>query len=59
MAPFVILRLLPLVGGEPRYRVRSVADGHERAVLERQIRLMEERPPVVVVPIVRQRPKRR
>jgi len=29
---------LPLVGDEPHYRVRSTVDGHERALLERQIR---------------------
>jgi hypothetical protein len=27
--PLVIVRLLPLVDGEPQYRVRSEADGHE------------------------------
>ena len=33
-----VLRLLPSVHGELHYRIRSVADGHERTVLERQIR---------------------
>ena len=37
--PYVIVRLLPLVRGEPHYRVKSVVDGHERALLEGQIRL--------------------
>ena len=40
--PHVIVRLLPLVGGEPQYRVRSSADGLERVVQESQIRRMEE-----------------
>jgi hypothetical protein len=37
--PHVTLRLLPL-----QYRIRSNADGLERAVLEAQIRRMEEPP---------------
>jgi hypothetical protein len=36
---YTILRLLPLVHGEPHYRVMGKHDGHERAVLEREIRL--------------------
>ena len=32
-----IVRLLPLIGREAQYRVRSVADGLERVVLESQI----------------------
>jgi hypothetical protein len=36
---YIILRLLPLVHGEPHYRVLSKDDGRERAVLEREIRL--------------------
>jgi hypothetical protein len=36
---YTILRLLPLVHGEPHYRVLSRDDGRERAVLEREIRL--------------------
>jgi hypothetical protein len=44
--PLVVVRLLPLVDGEPQYRVRSEAEGHDWVVLERQIRLVEEeRPP--------------
>jgi hypothetical protein len=42
--PYVIVRCLPVVGGEPRYRVKSSVDGHERALLESQIRLFEETP---------------
>ena len=42
--PYVIVRLLPLVGREPHYRVRSVVDGHERALLEGQLRLVVQRP---------------
>jgi hypothetical protein len=51
--PYVIVRLLPLVDGEPQYRVRSADDGHERALLESQIRLIEERPGNVMVPLAR------
>jgi len=36
--PYVIVRLLPPVGSEPHYRVKSSVDGHERALLEGQIR---------------------
>jgi hypothetical protein len=43
--PHVIVRLLPLAGREPQYRVRSSADGLERMVLESQIRRMEEPAP--------------
>ncbi len=35
--PYVIVALLPLVGGQPHYRVRSTADGHQRALLEVQL----------------------
>jgi hypothetical protein len=42
--PHVIVRLLPLVGSEPQYRIRCDADGLERAVLEAQIRRMQEPP---------------
>lgn len=42
--PYVIIRLLPLVGREPHYRVRSAVDGHERALLEGQIRLVVQEP---------------
>src|SRR5271166_5643655 len=38
----VVVRPPPLVDGEPQYRVRSEADGLDRVVLERQIRLVEE-----------------
>ena len=46
LGPYVIVRLLPVEDGEPRYRVRSSVDGHERALLESQIMLPEERPQV-------------
>ncbi len=36
---YTILRLLPLLYGQPRYLVRSAADGHERAVIEAEIML--------------------
>jgi hypothetical protein len=40
--PFVIVRLLPPVSGEPRYRVISTIAGFERVVLESQIKVMAE-----------------
>jgi len=36
---YTIIRLLPLVHGEPHYRVMGKDDGRERAVLEAEIRL--------------------
>jgi hypothetical protein len=42
--PYVIVRLLPPVGREPHYRVRSTVDGHERALLEGQLRLVVQEP---------------
>jgi hypothetical protein len=44
LGPYMIVRLLPIEDGEPHYRVRSSIDGHERALLESQIMLPEERP---------------
>jgi hypothetical protein len=44
LGPYVIGRLLPVEDGEPDYRVRSSIDGHERALLESQIKRPEERP---------------
>jgi hypothetical protein len=38
---YTIVRLLPLVHGEPHYRVKGKDDGHERAVLEREIRPLD------------------
>jgi hypothetical protein len=40
--PHVIVRLLPVVDGDPQYRVRSSADGLDRVVRESQVRLVEE-----------------
>ena len=37
--PFVIVRLLPHIDGEPQYCVASTIDGHERTIPESQIRL--------------------
>ena len=42
--PYVIVRLLPPVGGEPHYRVKSAADSHERALLEGQMRPVAIKP---------------
>jgi hypothetical protein len=66
LGPYIIVRLLPLEGGEPHYRVRSSADGHERALLENQIKLPEEPPANVEArqmrrepaPMRRKRPRR-
>jgi hypothetical protein len=54
--PLTIVRLLPLVGGDPQYRVVSTVDGLKRALLESQIRLLEETPAAVTAPPVRQGP---
>jgi hypothetical protein len=35
--PYVIVALLPPVTGQAHYRVKSIADGHLRALLEAQI----------------------
>ncbi len=39
LGPYVIVRLLPLIDGEPHYQARH-KDGHMRALLERQLRVM-------------------
>jgi hypothetical protein len=49
-SPLVVVRLLPLVDGEPQYRVRSEAQGLDWVVLERQIRLVAERPAPLAEP---------
>src|SRR6476646_4342726 len=41
---YVVVRLLPPVGGEPHYRVKSTADGRHRALLESQLRPMPPEP---------------
>ena len=58
--PLVIVRLLPFAGGDPQYRVLSNVDGHERVVLERQIRLLEAESPAPQAPVLphRRRPRR-
>jgi hypothetical protein len=61
--PYVIVRLLPPVGSEPHYRVKSSVDGHERALLEGQIRSTtaepapkaERAPAAQPTPVVRHR----
>ena len=35
---YVVVRLLPPVGGEPHYRARSATDGREWALVESQMR---------------------
>jgi hypothetical protein len=34
---YLIVRLLPEVGGTPQYRIKSQFDGHERVVREDQL----------------------
>ena len=43
--PYVVVRLLPIQDGEPGYRVHSEVDGHERALMESQIRAFPPEPP--------------
>jgi hypothetical protein len=40
---YIILRLLPLVDDEPRYRIRGAGDRLERAVSQSEIRLLRPR----------------
>ena len=54
--PYIIVRCQPMEDGQPQYRVKSSFDGHERALLESQIRLLEETPAAVAVPPVRKVP---
>jgi hypothetical protein len=42
--PYVVVRLMPVEDGEPHYRVKSAADGHERALLEGQMRPLIPKP---------------
>ena len=35
---YIVVRLLPSVGGEPHYRAKCTADGREWALLESQMR---------------------
>jgi hypothetical protein len=48
--PYVIVRLLPPMDDEPHYHVKSAADGHERALLESQIRPVTPEPAPLVGP---------
>jgi hypothetical protein len=41
---YVVVRLLPPVGGEPHYRVKSTADERHRALLESQLRPVPPQP---------------
>jgi hypothetical protein len=60
LGPYVIVRLLPVEHGEPHYRVRSSVDGHERALLESQMKALEERPQVTAeAPLVERARRRR
>jgi hypothetical protein len=36
--PFEVIRLLPHGDGDPRYHIKSTRDGHERVVLESELR---------------------
>jgi hypothetical protein len=42
--PYVVTQLLPLVGRDPHYRVKSIVDGHERALLESQMKAAVVKP---------------
>lgn len=42
--PHIVVRLLPVMGGEPQYRIRSAADGIERVVVESHVRRVAELP---------------
>jgi hypothetical protein len=42
--PHIVVRLLPLVGDELQYRIRSAVDGVERVVVESQVRRVEGLP---------------
>jgi hypothetical protein len=44
--PYVITRLLPFVGRDPHYRVKSEVDGHERALLEPQMQAVSPPEPL-------------
>ena len=57
--PYVIVRLMPRVGREPQYRVRSTVDGHERALLEGQIRLIVQEPERKEPAPAKEHPRRR
>ena len=57
--PYVIVRLLPLVGREPHYRVKSTVDGHERALLEGQIRPIVQEPERKEPAPAKEHPRRR
>ena len=54
--PYIVVRLLPADGGEPHYRVKSTADGHERALLEGQIRPVVPEPEAERAPAAKPRP---
>jgi hypothetical protein len=57
--PYVIVRLLPLVEQEPHYRVKSTIDGHERALLEGQIRPIVQEPERKEPAPAKEHPRRR
>jgi len=48
--PYLIVRVLPLAGGEPHYRLRSLVDGHERTLPETQVQSMATHPRPVQAP---------
>ena len=53
--PYRIVRLLPSVDGEPHYHGRSTVDGHQRALMEGQIKAAETKPIEVATRQTRQR----
>jgi len=42
----LIVRLLPVSGRDPQYRIRSNVDGLDRVVTESQIRLADQQPSI-------------
>jgi hypothetical protein len=55
----LIVRLLPVSGRDPQYRIRSSVDGHDRVVKESQIRLADQQPSIAEPPVRTERDGRR
>ena len=55
----LIVRLLPVSGRDPQYRIRSSVDGHDRVVKESQIRLADQQPSIAEPSVRTERDGRR
>ena len=55
----LIVRLLPVSGRDPQYRIRSNVDGLDRVVTESQIRLADQQPSIAEPPVRTERDGRR